>query len=52
MWTEEQHRIYRREGDGYPSDLQNTEWAQLEQLIPSARAATREMRRKRPFAEA
>ena len=34
MWTEEQRRIYRREGDGYPSDLRDTEWAQREPLIP------------------
>jgi hypothetical protein len=25
--TEEQRRIYRREGDGYPSDLRDAEWA-------------------------
>jgi hypothetical protein len=42
MWTEEQRRIYRREGDGYPSDLRNTEWARLEPLIPSARPGGRE----------
>src|SRR5467141_2397439 len=42
MWTEEQRRIYRREGDGYPSDLRNTEWARLEPLlIPSARPGGR-----------
>ena len=35
MWTEEQRRICRREGDGYPSDLRGAEWAQLEPLIPS-----------------
>jgi hypothetical protein len=34
MWTEEQRRIYRREGQGYPSDLQAAEWARLEPLIP------------------
>jgi putative transposase len=27
---------YRREGDGYPSDLRDTEWARLEPLIPPA----------------
>jgi putative transposase len=26
MWTQEQRRIYRREGDGYPSDLRDAEW--------------------------
>jgi len=41
MWTEERRRIYRREGDGYPSDLRNTEWARLEPLIPSARPGGR-----------
>jgi transposase len=41
MWTEEQRRICRREGDGYPSDLRNTEWARLELLIPSARPGGR-----------
>src|SRR6267142_519384 len=41
MWTEEQRRIYRREGDGYPGDLRNTEWARLEPLIPSARPGGR-----------
>jgi hypothetical protein len=30
MWTEEQRRIYRREGDGYPSDLRDAEWVRLE----------------------
>ena len=34
MWTEEHHRTYRREGDGYPSDLRDAEWARLEPLIP------------------
>jgi transposase len=41
MWTEEHRRIYRREGDGYPSDLQDAEWARLEPLIPSARPGGR-----------
>ena len=36
MWTEEHRRIYRREGDGYPSDLRDAEWARLEPLIPNA----------------
>jgi hypothetical protein len=34
MWTEEQHRIYRWEGDGYPSDLRDVEWTRLAPLIP------------------
>ena len=36
MWTEEQRRIYRREGDGYPSDWRDAGWARLEPLIPKA----------------
>jgi hypothetical protein len=32
----EHRRIYRREGDGYPSDLSDAEWARLEPLIPGA----------------
>ena len=36
MWTEEQRRIYRRESDGYPSDLRDAEWVQSEPLIPPA----------------
>jgi len=36
MWTEEQRRTYRREGDGYPSNLRDAEWARLEPLIPGA----------------
>jgi transposase len=36
MWTQEQRRIYRREGDGCPSDLRDVEWARLAPLIPPA----------------
>ena len=36
MWTKELRRIYRREGDGYPSDLRDVEWARLAPLIPPA----------------
>ena len=36
MWTEEHRRTYRREGEGYPSDLRDAEWARLEPLIPGA----------------
>jgi transposase len=36
MWTKEHRRIYRREGNGYPSDLKDAEWARLEPLIPEA----------------
>jgi Putative transposase of IS4/5 family (DUF4096) len=41
MWTEEQRRIYRREGDGYPSDLRDAEWARLEPMLPPARPGGR-----------
>ena len=41
MWTEEQRRIYRREGEGYPSDLRDAEWARLGPLIPPARPGGR-----------
>jgi hypothetical protein len=40
MWTEEQRLIYQREGDGYPSDLRDAEWAWLEPMIPPASGAT------------
>ncbi len=36
MWTAEQRRVYRREGDHYPSDLKDAERARLEPLIPKA----------------
>jgi putative transposase len=36
MWTEEHRRIYQREGNGYPSDLRDAEWARLAPLIPEA----------------
>src|SRR5271163_14413 len=36
MWTEEHRRTYRREGEGYPSDLRDAGWARLEPLIPGA----------------
>ena len=29
-------RIYRRAGDGYPSDVRTAEWARMEPLIPEA----------------
>jgi transposase len=41
MWTEAQRRIYRRDGEGYPSDLRDAEWARLEPLIPPARPGGR-----------
>jgi putative transposase len=36
MWAEAHRRTYRREGDGYPSDLRDAEWARPEPLIPGA----------------
>ena len=33
---EKHRRIYRREGNGYPSDLRDAEWARLAPLIPEA----------------
>jgi transposase len=36
MWTEEHRRTYRREEEGYPSDLRDAEWVRLEPLIPEA----------------
>ena len=41
MWTAEQRRIYRREDDGYPSDLKDAESARLEPMIPQARPGGR-----------
>jgi putative transposase len=41
MWTEGQRRIYRREGEGCPSDLPDVEWARLEPMIPPARPGGR-----------
>jgi hypothetical protein len=32
----EHRRIYRREGEGFPSDLKDAEWARLAPLIPPA----------------
>jgi hypothetical protein len=37
MSTEEQRRIYPRDGDGDPSDLQDAEWGWLEPTIPPVR---------------
>jgi putative transposase len=34
--AQEHRRIYRREGNGYPSDLKDAEGARLEPLIPGA----------------
>src|SRR5438132_12111127 len=36
MWTEEHLRIFRREGNGYPTHLRDAECAWLEPLIPIA----------------
>jgi transposase len=39
---EEQHRIYPREGDGYPSGLRDAEWTRLEPMILPARPGGRQ----------
>ena len=48
MWTEEQRRIYRREVEGYSSDLRDAEWARLEPMLapaqPGGRPRKTEMR--------
>ena len=41
MWTQEQRRICRREGDGDPSKLRDAEREQLELLIPTPRPNAR-----------
>jgi putative transposase len=41
MWTEGQRRIYRREGEGYPSGLRDAGWARMEPMIPPARPGGR-----------
>lgn len=34
MWTKEHRDTYKRDNDGYPSDLTDEEWARLKPLIP------------------
>ena len=41
MWTQEHRRIYRRDGEGFPSYLRDAEWARLAPLIPPASASGR-----------
>jgi transposase len=41
MWTDEHRERYRREGDGYPSDLTDEEWELLQPLIPDAKPGGR-----------
>jgi transposase len=41
MWMKEQRRIHLREGDGYPRNLPDAEWARLEPVIPPARPGGR-----------
>ena len=36
MWTEENRQTYQREGERFPSDLRDAEWARLAPLIPPA----------------
>ena len=53
MWTEEQRRIYRRDGERYSSDLREAEWARLEPLTPKVSPGDRARptcgRRRTPF---
>jgi hypothetical protein len=39
MWTKKHRQIYRRESNGYPSDLKDAEWAWPEPLILRLRQA-------------
>lgn len=41
MWTNQHRAAYRREGDGFPSDLTEAEWVQLGPLIPEAKPGGR-----------
>ena len=41
MRMKEQRRVHLREGDGYPSNLPDAEWARLEPVIPPARPGGR-----------
>jgi putative transposase len=43
-------RIYRREGDRYPSDLRDAEWARLVPMIPPARPGGRQCKTDMPAA--
>jgi len=47
MSTHEHRRTYRREGEGYPRDLRDAEWAQLEPLIPQALPGGRSLKTER-----
>ena len=37
MWTKDNREAYDRNGQRYPSDVTDAEWAQIEPLIPPAR---------------
>ena len=37
MWTKDNRAAYDRNGQRYPSDVTDAEWAQIEPLIPPAR---------------
>ena len=37
MWTTENRRRYNRDGQRYPSDLTDEEWAHVAPLIPPAK---------------
>jgi hypothetical protein len=37
MWTDEHRAVYRRDGDGFPSNLTDAEWERLDRnASPSA----------------
>lgn len=36
MWTDQHRATYKREAQGYPSDLSDDEWTRLAPLIPPA----------------
>jgi transposase len=41
MWTDEHRKTYARVSGRYPSDMTDTEWAQLEPLIPPGKLGGR-----------
>jgi hypothetical protein len=41
MWTDEHRTTYRQSVGGFPSNLSDAQWAQLEVLIPPAKPGGR-----------
>lgn len=41
MWTDEHRAVPAQVGPGFPSDLTDREWEQLEPLIPAAKPGGR-----------